>query len=232
MTPIREAVFLPLAFLTVVLLGGLEPGAPRPWSVATPFSLLLAIMMVAALARSGAVAPRRLMDHSRTGLQNSNGLVVLITLFAASAQLLHMLTPRSGLPAFIVGTLLMLQLVQTLTAGPDRRQMLRSMAVVIGSAFVLKFVLLAALADPAGGRTKRVLLALFDVATLGTIVQAPLHPGAPYVAFFVALLFLIAVAALPASTPESYERLGPGTRELPHPDSLQLPSKGTHRRER
>jgi hypothetical protein len=44
-----------------------------------------------------------------------------------------------------------------------------------------------------------VLLALFDVATLGTIVQAPLHPAAPYVAFFTALLFLIGVALLPAA---------------------------------
>jgi hypothetical protein len=123
---------------------------------------------------------------------------VLLTAFAASAQLLHMLMPQSGLPALIGGIVLLLLLVNTIAVEPDRTRMLRSLAVTIGSAFVLKFIVLAALADPAGGRTKRVLLALFDVATLGTIVQAPVHPAAPYIAFFAALLFLIAVTLLPA----------------------------------
>ena len=40
---------------------------------------------------------------------------------------------------------------------------------------MLKFIVLAALADPEGSRTKRVLLALFDAATLGTISQAPVQ---------------------------------------------------------
>ena len=94
-----------------------------------------------------------------------------------------MLTPRSGLPALIVGVVLFALLLNTLVMSPDRPRLLRSFAVVTGSAFVLKFVVLASLADPEGGRTKRVLLALFDVATLGTISQAPLHAAAGYFAF-------------------------------------------------
>jgi len=199
MSPLREAVLLPFIFLTVALSGGLDPGAARPWSAASPFALLLAILMIVALVRSGALAPQRLMDRSRGPLANANGFVVLVCVFAASAQLLHMLIPRSGVPAVFVGVVLLLLLVNTLAAEPDRARMLRSLAVLVGSAFVLKFILLAALADPAGGRTKRVLLALFDVATLGTVVQAPLHPAAAYVAFFTGLLFLIGVAMLPSA---------------------------------
>jgi hypothetical protein len=190
---------LPLMFLTVAFLGGLDPGEARPWSAASPFALLLASLMIVALVRSGALAPERLMHGSRGGLENANGFVVLVTVFVSSAQLLRMLLPQSGLPALLVGLVLLLLLVNTLAAQPDRIRMLRSLGVVIGSAFVLKFILLAALADPAGGRTKRVLLALFDVATLGTVVQAPLHPAAPYLAFFTAVLFLIGIALLPAA---------------------------------
>ena len=197
MSAAREAVFLPLAFLTVVLFGGLDPGSAVTWRPPSLFSLVLAVMLVGALVRSGTLAADRLLHSERPILANSNGAVVLVALFAASAQLVTMLMPRSGLPMLLVGTMLFFLLVNTLVMTPDRVRLLRSLAVVTGSAFLLKFVILAALADPEGSRTKRVLLALFDAATLCTISQAPVAPVAGYVAFFVALLYLIAVAFLP-----------------------------------
>jgi hypothetical protein len=215
MPALREALVLPLLLLTVVLLGGLDPGAVSPWTAASPFSLLLAMLLLGALVRSGAVAPDRLMHNSRGVLANANGCVVLLSLFAACAQLLHMLIPRSGLPGLLVGIVLLLLLVNTLAVDPDRRHMLRSLGVIVGSAFVLKFVVLAALADASGGRTRRVLVALFDVATLGWVTQAPLHPAAGYVAFFTGLLFLIAVAALPGRSHYStamVTRAAPGSQ--------------------
>jgi hypothetical protein len=206
---VREAFVLPLIFLTVALLGGLEPGARDPWSPPSLFSLVLAMMVLAALVRSGTLAPERLLHGSRTILANSNGAAVLIALFAASAQVLHMLTPRSGLPSVIVGVVLFVLLFNTLVMSPDRPRLLRSFAVVTGSAFMLKFVLLASLADPDGGRTKRVLLALFDVATLGTISQTPLHSAAGYLAFLIVLLFLTGVALLPSVAYRSSTGLHP-----------------------
>jgi hypothetical protein len=197
---VREAVILPLLFLTIGLFGGLDPAAPAPWTPPSLFSLVLAVMVVAALVRSGTLAPDLLMHGSRPMVANANGFIVLLSLFGASAQLLNMLTPRSGLPALIVGVVLFVLLLNTLVMSPDRPRLLRSFAVVTGSAFVLKFVVLASLADAEGGRTKRVLLALFDVATLGTISQAPLHPAAGYWAFGLVLLFLIGVTLLPSST--------------------------------
>ena len=200
MSTVREAVVLPLILLTVVMFGGLEPGAGTPWAAPPLFSLVLAVMIVGVLVRSGALAPDRLLHGSRSILSNANGAVVLFALFAASAQVAHMLTPRSGLPALIVGLVLFLLLINTLVAQPDRRRLLRTLAVVLGSAFLLKFVVLASLSDPDGGRMRRVLIALFDVATLGTIAQAPLHQAAGYIAFFILLLYLAGVAALPGQT--------------------------------
>jgi hypothetical protein len=197
-TPLREAIILPVVFLTVTLLGGLEPGAARPWIPASPFSLVLGFLLLGILARSGALATERLLDAGRPPLANANGLIVLLTLFAASAQVLHMVTPRSGLPALIVGLVLLLMLVNTWAILPDRRRVLRSIALVLGSAFVLKFVVLAALSEADGGRTRRVLIALFDLATLGTISQDPVAPAAGYLAFAVGVLYLAGLAALPA----------------------------------
>ena len=201
MSPLREALLLPAAFLTVALFGGLEPGGLAPWIAPSLFSLVLAVLLVAALVRGGALAPDRLLHGSRSPLANANGAVVLLSLFAASAQALHMLTPRQGLPAVIVALVLFLLLTNTLVISPDRPKLLRSLALVLGSAFVLKFVLLDALADPAGGRTKRVLVALFDAATLGTIAQDPLPTAAGYLAFALMVVYLIAVSALPAVRP-------------------------------
>jgi hypothetical protein len=197
----REAIVLPLLFLTVAMFGGLEPGAAQPWTPPGLFSLVLAVLIVGVLVRGGALVPDRLLHTSRSILANSNGAMVLVALLGASAQVLHMLTPRSGLPSVIVGLVLFLLLINTLVAMPDRQRLLRSLAVVLGSAFVLKFVLLAALSDPDGGRTRRVLVALLDAATLGTIAQEPLHPAAGYLAFAIVLVYLIGIATLPGALP-------------------------------
>ena len=197
MTVVGEAWILPLAFLTVALLGGLRPGTTVPFTPPPLFALVLAGMVMAALVRSGALAPERLVHGSRSRLANANGAVVLTTLFAGTAQWLHMLTPRSGLPLMAVDAFLFVLLLNTLVASPDRTRLLRSLMVIGGSAFVLKFVVLSAISNPGGGATARVLTALFDAVTLGTIAQEPTPPIAGYLAFFTMALYLGAVAALP-----------------------------------
>jgi hypothetical protein len=193
----REALFLPLALLTVALFGGLEPGRPAPFMPPPLFALVLAVMLFAALVRSGALVPERLVHDSRPSLANANGAVVLLALFGATTQVFNLLTPRSGLPLVGVSAFLFVLLLNTLVASPDRVRLLRSLMVICGSAFVLKFVILAGVSDPEGGRTKRVLVALFDAATLGTITQEPLPKISGYIAFFTIVLYLVALALLP-----------------------------------
>jgi len=218
MSALRESIVLPLLFLTVIMFGGFDPGSTRPWTVPSPFSLVLAVMAVGVLVRSGALAPERLLDPSRSILANANGAVLLLVLFAASAQLFHMLTPRSGLPALIVALVLFLLLVNTFVAQPDRQRLLRSIAVVLASAFILKFIVLAALSDPEASRTRRALTALFDVATLGTVSQVPLHPATGYLAFGLVILYLFGVSALPGRRPPvpPARAVGAGTRLQRH----------------
>lgn len=198
MSPGREAIVLPLLLLTVALLAGAEIGTGVALTPPSLFSLVLATMLVVALVRSGALDPLRLLHGSRSPLANANGVVVVVALFAASAQVLAMLTPRSGLPLFFVDVLLFVLLLNTLVAEPDRVRLLRSLAVTLGSALILKFVVLAAVSNPSGGRMSRVVIAIFDAATFGSITQEVQSPASGYLAFFSTAIYLVALALLPA----------------------------------
>jgi hypothetical protein len=197
MSALREAFVLPALFLTVVLLAALRPGAVPMIAPPGLFSLVLGVLLLGSLVRSGAVSPPQLVGPDRGALANTNGLVVMITLYAAAAQLLALLTPASGLPLFFVSVFLFVLLLNTWVSLPDRAHLLRSLMVILGAAFVLKFIVLASLADPSGSRLRRVILALFDTATLGGIAQDAQQPLAGYFAFAASVLFMAGVSALP-----------------------------------
>jgi hypothetical protein len=198
MTPAREAIYLPLLLLTVALFGGVRPGGATVLSAPSLFSLVLAVMLGGVLIQSGALAPLRLMNGSRNALANLNGFVVLAALVAASAQTFSLLTPEAGLPRILFSVYFLVLMLNTLAAGPDRVRVLRSLAVTFGAAFILKFVVLNALSDPASGRMARLLQVLFEGVTLGTITQDVHHPSAGYVAFLTIALLLIALSLLPS----------------------------------
>ena len=136
------------------------------------------------------------MHASRSTLENLNGLVVILAAFFASTQIFNLLIPESGLPFLLFNVFFFVLLLNTLAGSPDRISVLRSLAVMVGSAFILKFIVLGALADPEGGALKRMLLALLEGITLGTLSQPPLHAVSGYLAFATLLLFLVGLAML------------------------------------
>ena len=217
MSALREAIVLPVLFLTVALLAGAQFGDRVALVPPSLFALVLATMLLVALVRGRAVAPDRLLHGSRSILENSNGAIVLFTLFAASAQVLAMLTPRSGLPLFFVDVLLFVMLLNTLVAQPERAQLLRSLAVMLGSTLILKFVVLAGLSDPTGSRTSRVLVALFDAATFGSIAQDPQPPAGGYAAFAAVALYLVGLGLLAHAAPPRRAEL----EAAPHVQSIE-----------
>jgi len=204
-----EAFYLPLIMLTVTLLGGLRV-AERVILMPPPlFALVLATLLLGILVRSGALAPERLMSAARSPAANLNGLVVLIATFLASAQAFNLATPESGLPRLLFSVFLFVLLLNTMAASSDRIRTLRSLAVTFGSAFVLKFIVLAAISDPVGGRLKRILLVMLEGLTLGTLTQDTFHPITGYLAFFTFVLFVVGVSLLPgrAGVPSDVLRL-------------------------
>ena len=196
----REAITLPLLLLTVAALGGVRVALGGSLSLAPPslMSLILATVLLGALVRSRALIPARLVSDRRTPLENSSGVVVLVALLAASAQVFTLVTPAKGLLAFVFTTFFVLLLWNTLAAEPDRRQALRSLLVVFGGAFVLKFVVLAAIYEPDGGLLRRVMLALLDGVSLGTLGFVPDGAATGYIAFFTMSLYFVALILLPS----------------------------------
>ena len=202
MTAAREAIYLPVLLLTVTLLGGLRPGSAVVLTPPSLFSLILAVLLLGVLVQSGAFVPLRVMNASRPAVANLNGGVLVATLMVAAAQMFALLTPDAGLPRVLFSIYFLVLMINTMAASPDRVRVLRSLAVTFGAAFVLKFIVLDALSDPAGGRLTRLLQVLFEGVTLGTVTQATQHPAAGYIAFAAIVMFLTALALLPSSMRE------------------------------
>ena len=198
MTPLREALVLPCLFLTVALLGGLRLGADVRLVPPPLITLVLAVLLVGSLIRSGVVVPERLLSYRRTGLENACGGAVLLALAAASAQVFNLLTPDTGLLHVLVGVFFLVQLLTTLTAVRDRLAMLRSLAVLLGCAFFLRFIALESLYAPGRGVLKRVMTALMEGITLGALEYAPNGAATGYVAFLALSLYLVGLVLLPA----------------------------------
>ena len=195
----REAFTLPLLLLTVAAVGGVRIGETGALALVPPslISLVLAVLLMAAMVGAGALAPHRLANAHRSGLENASGVAVLIALVAASAQVFTMLTPPTGLLAFVFTTFFVLLLWNTLAVGPDRRQLVRSLGVVFGGAFILKFVVFAAIYDTHGGLLRRVMVTLLEGVSLGALGFTPDGAVTGYVAFATLGLFLIALVMLP-----------------------------------
>lgn len=199
MTPFVEACILPVLLLTVTLVGGLRPGGEITFIPPSLGSLVLAMILLALLVRSGALAPERLMHGGRSALENVNGLTVLVTVFVASAQVITLVVPDAGVPALIVWIVLVSLVVQAFAIGPDRVRLLRGLLVTFGAAFTLKFIVLAAISAPAEGRFTRALQLLFEGITLGGVSQRVTHPAEGYLAFVTIVVYLTAVAWLPSA---------------------------------
>jgi hypothetical protein len=197
MTPVREAVTLPALFLTVALLGGLRISDAVRLLPPSLTALVLAVFLLATLIRGGVLVPAALMHGARSGIENLSGAVVLLTLFAASAQALSLLLPERGLLHAAFAIFLACQLMTMNAAGPARTGLLRSLLVLFGSLFVLRHVLIEALYAPQGGLLHRVLTTLMSGATLGGIAYDPNTPATGYVALFVLALYVTGLVLLP-----------------------------------
>ena len=202
----REAIVLPLLFLTVALGGGLRMSGAIELVPPSPFALVLGLLLLRLLVQSGTLAATRLLASSRSLLENANGGVVMVTLWLASAQVFTLLTPTSGLPRIAFNLYFLLLMLNTAAADPDRPRLIRSLVVTFGATYILKFIVLAELSDPGSSRLARVLQVLLEGITLGTLTQAVQHPAVGYIALFVVALFVVGVFLLPYRYPDRRTR--------------------------
>ena len=203
-SPLREAFVLPLAFLTVAGAGGLRlsPDGGSLAFVPPPLiTLVLAVLLLGVMVRAGLLVPSTLVGDHRGALENASGAVIVLSLFAASAQLFTCLTPDAGVLRLAFNVFFLFLLWNTLAAQPDRIRLLRSLLVVFGWAYVVRYVALAALADPQAGWTRRLLTVLLEGASAGPLEGEATAPLAGYVAFATLALYMIGLALLPYRPP-------------------------------
>ena len=198
----REAFVLPLLYLTVALLGGfrlLAGDAASMRFVPPPLiGLVLAVILMGAMVRARLLVPDLLVGGARSGLSSVSGGLVILTLLAATAQVLSGLSPEAGLLRAAYYFVLVVLVWNTLAAAPDRPRLLHSLFVILGAALVFKHVILSALFDAEGGMVKRMVLAVMEGVSVGSVEAERLHDATGYVAFGNVLLYLLGLALLPA----------------------------------
>jgi hypothetical protein len=215
MTAVREAIVLPAIFLSVALLGGLRVAEHVRLVPPALSSLVLAMLLVGALARTRVLAPETLMHAGRSPLENTSGAIVLVSLFAATAQVFNLLTPERGLLHAIFTVFFAVHVLTSLAAVSGRPPMLRALFVLLGSAFVLRYIVLESVYAPGGGLFARMLTAALEGITLGSFEYAPNAPLTGYLAFGALGLYLGGLILLAPPAIVTLERTAGTTTRLP-----------------
>ena len=194
-----DYVVLPVLFLTVTLLGGLRVGAENRTFifVAPPLvTLLLGVLLMLLLVRGRLIRFHHWVGNELPPLTNVSHIWMLITLFFASAQAFNSVLPERGLLHWLFSFFFLWTLWNNQFSSFDPRRLLRSLAILFGTAFVLKHMLLASLYSPEGGWLKRVAGTLLQGVSLGTLDTPNFAPATGYISFFTLILYVAGLILL------------------------------------
>lgn len=187
-----DFVLLPLLFLTVALLGGLRVGAEtRTFIFVAPplVTLLLAILLMLLFVRGGLVRFQQWVGSDLPPLTNVSHIWLFVTVFFASAQAFNSVLPERGLFHWLFSFFFLWTLWNNQFSSFDARRLLRSLAILFGTAFVLKHLLLSSLYSPQDGWLKRAAGTLLQGA-LGSLDTPSFAPATGYIAFFTLILYV------------------------------------------
>ena len=218
-------VGLPMIFLTVVLLGGLRVGTgSRTFIFIAPplVTLVLAVLLLLLLGRGGLIKFHQWIASDLSPLTNVVHVWMLITLFFASAQAFNSVLPEHGLLHWLFSFFFLWTLWNNQFSSFDPRRLLRSLAILFGTAFVLKHMLLASLYNPQGGWLKRVAGTLLQGVSLGTLDTPDFAPATGYISFFTLILYIAGLILLAFAGNDEIDRIAfpvvDESRQLPATD--------------
>jgi hypothetical protein len=217
-------LLLPTIFLTVALLGGVrvEAGGGAILFLPPPLvTLILAAMLLVLCARGGAVDVGGWLSSDRGAAENVSHALTLGALFFASAQAFNSVLPDAGLPRLVLAFFFLWTLWQNQFSQFDARRLLRSLAALFGTAFVVKHLLLASLTDPEGGWLRRLTAAVLEGVALGGPAYAA---STGYVSFFALALYVCGLFIMPPS-PAAETDADEGRAVGPARDLRQLPAR-------
>ncbi len=200
----KTYLLLPFVFLTVTLLGGLRLSSPDNafvfWRPAL-FCLISAAILMVLFFRAGLISVEGWFSEDFPTLKNIANGAVMVTLFAASAQIFNALLPEQGLPFWVFAFCFFWTLWNNLFADFDTKKLLRSLGALFGLAFVVKYLILANFAAPTSeswlqgifqNPTKEAFTWLFDLPRFSA--------GTGYIQFFTVIFYLLGLFLLPNSS--------------------------------
>jgi hypothetical protein len=196
-------IVLPVIFLAVSLLGGLRLGSPdnafiflKPALICLVFAAILMIL----LFRSRLIDAKGWFSEDSPLLMNAANACLLLTLFAASAQMFNSLLPEKGLPFWVVGFCFAWTMWNNLFADFDAQKLIRSLGAMFAMAFVAKYLILANLTAPEGaGWLKRIFENPAKEAFTWLLDLPRYAAGTGYIQFFAAALYLLGLYLTPRS---------------------------------
>jgi len=194
-----DSVVLPFLFLTVALLGGLRISAESGTFifVAPPLvTLLLAVLSMLLFVRGGLLRFHEWVRSDFPPLTNVAHIWMFVTIFFASAQAFNSVLPERGLFHWLFSFFFLWTLWNNQFSSFDARRLLRSLTVLFGTAFVLKYLLLASLYSSEAGWLKRLAGALLQGVTLGTLDAPTFAMATGYIAFFTLALYVTGLILL------------------------------------
>jgi hypothetical protein len=194
-----DFVLLPFLFLTVALLGGLRIGAEsRTFIFITPplATLLFAVLLMLLLVRGGLLRFQEWVGSDLPPLTNVAHIWMFVTIFFASAQAFNAALPERGLLHWLFSFCFLWTLWNNQFSSFDARRLLRSLAILFGTAFVLKHMLLASLYSPEGGWLKRMAGTLLQGIATGTLDTPSFAPATGYIAFLTLSLYVVGLILL------------------------------------
>jgi hypothetical protein len=217
-------IVLPMLFLTVALLGGLRvsEGDHAFIFIAPPLvTLVLAVLLAVLFVRGHLIELPRLVSSTNAPLTNFSHIWLLLTLFFASAQAFNSVLPERGLLHWLLSFFFLWTLWNNLFSWFDARRLVRSLAVLFGTAFILKHLLLAGLYSQERGWLQRVAGALLQGVSLGTVDTPAFAPASGYISFFTLALFVAGLLLIPFAQDNGGDEPAPLVTGA---DQLRLPS--------
>jgi hypothetical protein len=194
-----DFVALPFLFLTVAFLGGLRVDAEsRTFIFVAPplVTLVLALLLMLLLVRGGLLSFHQWVRSELPALTNVAHIWMFITLFFASAQAFNSVLPERGLLHWLFSFFFLWTLWNNQFSSFDARRLLRSLAILFGTAFILKHMLLASLFSSEGVWLKRVAGSLIQGVTAGMLDAPSFAPATGYIAFFTLTLYVAGLILL------------------------------------
>jgi hypothetical protein len=195
---VLESIFLPFILLTVVLLGGLRVDLKSSFDFTVPplITLILAALLMLLFVRGDLLQLSEWFNAHFSPLTNLSNAFTLLILFCSSAQVLNSVLPERGLLHRMLSFFFLWTLWNNQFSNFDARRLLRSLVVLFGTAFVIKYVLLASLYREDGGLLQRLTGAILQGVTLGTLDSPQFGPATGYISFITVALYIAGLIVL------------------------------------